>query len=129
MIKRLLILSLFIFGLVTQAQAGVGVLFGVSFVFGISQGQSNDFGITIKALSDDEDDTAVVAAGVSYYPFAEVKKFGADLSAGYLFKNGAVTGGWDFLQWKPQLAVGYVDTEDDNPAPAAPAPPPSSEET
>ncbi len=29
----------------------------------------------------------------------------------------------DYPQWKPQLAVGYVDTEDDKATPAAPAAP------
>ncbi len=107
-------------GLGSQAQAGAGGFFGISYIFGTSPG---DFGVTVKILPDDDENTGVVGAGVSYYPFAEVKKFGADLSAGYLFKNGAVTLGYDFLQWKPQLAVGYVDTEDNKATPAAPAAP------
>ncbi|MFK5927437.1 MAG: hypothetical protein QM483_12465 [Desulfuromusa sp.] len=118
MIKRLLILSIFIFGLVAQAQAGAGGFFGISYNFGAS---AADWGVTAKIMSDDDANTAVVAAGVSYFPFAKEKKFGADLSGGYLFENGAVTLGFDFLQWKPQLGLGYIDTEDGNSTPATPA--------
>ena len=134
MIKRLLVLSLLIFGLAAQAQAGAGGFFGLTYGFGTSLG---DFGITAKILSDDDANTAVVGAGVSYFPLAEGQKFGVDLSAGYLFENSAVTLGWDFLQKKPQFGFGYIDTEDEKskpapaPAPAAPAPyspPPSPEE-
>ena len=120
MIKRVLILSFLLFGLVAQAQAGAGGFFGISYNFGTS---AADWGVTAKIMSDDDANTAVVAAGVSYFPFAKEKKFGADLSGGYLFENGAVTLGFDFLQWKPQLAVGYIDTEDGNSTPATPATP------
>ena len=118
MIKRLLVLSLLIFGLAAQAQAGAGGFFGLTYGFGTSLG---DFGITAKILSDDDANTAVVGAGVSYFPLAEGQKFGVDLSAGYLFENSAVTLGWDFLQKKPQFGFGYVDTEDEKskPAPAS----------
>jgi len=120
MIKHIVILSFLIFGLVAQAQAGAGGFFGISYNFGAS---AADWGITAKVLSDDDANTGVVGAGVSYFPFAEEKKFGADLSGGYLFENGAVTLGWDFLQWKPQLGLGYLNTEDDKATPATPATP------
>lgn len=114
--------TVFLLGMVAQAQAGAGGFFGISYVFGSSFSEG-DFGITAKILSDDDPNTAVAAAGVSYFPFAKEKKLGADLSTGYLFENAAVTGGWDFLQWKPQVAVGYVNTEDDKSTPVvAPAP-------
>ena len=124
MIKRSLIVFFFLLGMVAQAQAGPGGFFGISYVFGSSLG---DFGLSAKILSDNDENTGVVGAGLSYFPFAKEKKFGADLSAGYLFQNGAVTGGWDFLQRKPQLGIGYVNTKDDNPAPPAPPPPPPPE--
>ncbi|MCD6580796.1 MAG: hypothetical protein J7K90_03260 [Desulfuromusa sp.] len=120
MFKHLVILSFLLFGLVAQAQAGAGGFFGISYNFGTSV---EDWGITAKIMSDDDANTAVVAAGVSYFPFAKEKKFGADLSGGYLFENGAVTLGFDFLQWTPQLGLGYIDTEDGNSAPAASTPP------
>jgi hypothetical protein len=36
--------------------------------------------VTIKVLSDDEEDKVVAAAGVSYFPFATEKKIGADIT-------------------------------------------------
>ena len=122
MVKRLLVLSIFIFGLAAQAQAGAGGFFGLTYGFGASPG---DFGVTAKILSDDDANTAVVGAGVSYFPFAEEMKFGVDVSAGYLFKNSSLSVGWDFLQKKPQLSFGYVNTENKKSTPApAPAPAP-----
>jgi hypothetical protein len=109
MIKYVVIPSFLILGLVAQAQAGAGAFFGISYNFGASKA---DWGITAKVLSDDDANTAVAAAGVSFFPFANEKKFGVDLSGGYLFENGAVTLGWDFLQRKPQLGIGYVNTDD-----------------
>ena len=120
MVKSLLILSVFIFGLVAQAQAGASGFFGISYIFGTSPG---DFGVTVKILSDDDENTAVLGGGVSYYPLSEARKFGVDADVGYLFQNSAVTVGWDFLQKKPQLGVGYIDTDDGNPTPAAPSVP------
>ena len=120
MFKHLLLIGIFILGMVTQVQAGAGGFFGISYVFGSSLG---GFGVTAKILSDDDPNTGVIGAGVSFFPYAEEKKFGADLSAGYLFENVAVTGGWDFLQRKPLLAVGYVNTEDDGTTPVAPPTP------
>ena len=110
MIKYVIIPSFLILGLVAQAQAGAGAFFGISYNLGASKA---DWGITAKVLSDDDDNTAVAAAVVSFFPFADEKKFGVDLSGGYLFENGAVTLGWDFLQKKPQLGIGYVNTDDD----------------
>jgi len=136
MVKRLLVLGIFTFGLVTQAQAGASGFFGISYVLGTSLG---DFGVTAKVLSDDDENTGVLGAGVSYYPFSEANKFGVDASVGYLFQNSAVTLGWDFLRMKPQLGIGYIDTEDggstpaasspaaSSPAPSTPAPPPEPE--
>ena len=60
-----------------------------------------------------------MAAGVPYYPLTS--KFGVDAGASYLFKNGAITLGWDFLNKTPQVGIGYVNTKNNNPA----SPPPS----
>ncbi len=128
MVKQLLIVGVLLFGLVAQAQAGVGGFFGLSYTLGASLG---NLGVTAKVISDNEEDTAIVGAGVDFYPFAAGNKFGIDISAGYLFTDFALTIGWDFLQKKPQFSAGYVNTIEDkksSPPPAtAPAPAPTSE--
>lgn len=118
--KYLIILSFLLFGLGSQAQAGSQGFVGISYIFGTSP---SDFGLTIKLLSDDDENTGVLGAGVSYYPFSDARKFGVDVGVGYLFKNSAVTLGWDFLQKKPQLGFGYIDTEDDSSTPVPPTAP------
>ena len=80
---------------------------------GISYGFDSSFGISIKALSSDEEDEGVVAVGTTYYPFAASKKFGFDLGAGYTFDGSAIIGGWDFIQSQPQVSFGFADTDDD----------------
>ncbi len=132
MIRQMFIVTAILFGLTTQVNAGVGGLFGITYTLGTS---AANWGVTAKIISDNDANKGIVGAGVSFFPFAEENKFGADLSAGYLFENGAVTMGWDFLQWKPQLSLGYVNTvEDSKPAtpvisPATPAPPSGDDET
>lgn len=124
MLQRLFIGLFLVCGLSIQAQAGVGALFGLSFNFGTNISIS-DFGLTVKVLSDNEEDKFVAAAGVSYFPFAEQgNMFGADLSGGYIFENAAVTLGWDFLNRKPQLALGYVNSQDDSNSTPQITPPP-----
>ena len=125
MIKRAVVLGFLLFGLVAQVHAGAGVLFGISYNFGVPAVTWENLGVTGKILSDDDANTGVLAAGGSFYPFAKENKFGVDISAGYLFKNGAATVGWDFLQRKPQVAIGYVDTKDDATPTPTPTPPPT----
>jgi len=96
--------------------ADAGIFAGVVYNFGAK----SNFGISLKVLSTDEEDKGAIGAGVSYYPGNDSNKFGMDLSAGYVFKNGAVTLGWDFLQSQSQLGLGFVDTDDDDNDPAAP---------
>ncbi len=125
MVKQLLIVGALLFGLVAQAQAGAGGFFGLSYTLGTSL---DNLGVTAKVISDNEEDTAIVGAGVDFYPFAAGNKFGVDISAGYLFTDFAVTVGWDFLQKKTQFSAGYVNTvEDKKSSSPAPAPAPSSE--
>lgn len=68
MLKRtsLSILIPLVFSFAAKAQADPTYMVGISFTFG-----SNDIGLTAKVLSDDEEETAVAAAGVSFYPMAE----------------------------------------------------------
>jgi len=92
------------------------VMGGISYKFGDSKNKLSGAGATVKVLSTATEKKAVVGAGVSYYPWAEDnKKFGLDVSAGYNFKNGAVMGGWDFLQNQPSVSLGYnKDLKDDD---------------
>lgn len=99
------------------AMAGPGVLVGISYNFGGS------VGLTLKVLSSKEEDHAVAAVGVSYFPMSKERKLGLDVGAGYTFKNGAVTIGWDFLGQQAQVGLGYLKTKDERPAPAAAATP------
>jgi hypothetical protein len=107
----------------TPALADPAALFGVTYNF---QSESS-FGLTVKLLSNDLPNNVVVGAGINYYPFAQSQNFGVDLSAGYVFQNVAVTGGYDFVRKEPQLAVGYVNTRSTSSAPSnvttPPAPP------
>ncbi len=88
---------------------GIGLSFGGN--------QSPQFALTGKILSDDEEDEAVLALGLNYYPNSG--EIGADLGVGYLFDNSAVVLGYDFLQKTPLLSLGFADTDDG--ASAAPA--------
>ncbi|MBL1319478.1 MAG: hypothetical protein COA63_000260 [Methylophaga sp.] len=103
------------------AQADPAAFVGISYSFG-----GSGVGISVKVLSDDEEDQAVAALGATYYPMA-ANKFGIDLSAGYAFDDAAVLVGWDFLQKSVQVSAGWADIEDDdssNSSTTAPAPAP-----
>lgn len=93
-------------------QADPAAFVGISYSFG-----GPGVGISVKVLSDDEEDQAVAALGATYYPMA-VNKFGIDLSAGYAFDDAAVLVGWDFLQKSVQVSAGWADIEDDKSKPA-----------
>jgi len=109
MIKRTILACLLLVGSVAHADPGVFV--GVTYDF---SGKSSGVGVSLKALSTRKEDKAAVAGGVTYYPLASENNFGVDLSAAYVFKNGAVTVGWDFVNSKPQAGIGYVNTKDDH---------------
>jgi len=98
-----------IFTLISVSFASPAVMGGITYKFGAKTDLSGA-GATLKVLSSDKEKKPVVGAGVSYYPWAENKKFGIDLSAGYNFKKGAVMGGWDLLQNEPSLSLGYNKT-------------------
>jgi len=95
-------------GLFSFATANPAVLGGITYNFGGSGDALKGAGATVKVLSNGADKKPVVAAGLSYYPWADKdKKFGLDVSAGYTMKNSAVLGGWDFLQNQPTVSLGY----------------------
>jgi hypothetical protein len=62
-------------------------------------------------LSSNEQDQAVVAAGVSYFPGA-ANTFGLDLSAGYNFNEGSALIGYDLLNQQFQASGGWVNTQE-----------------
>jgi len=120
MIKRSILVGMLLAGSVAHSDPGVSV--GVTYDF---SGKSSGIGVSLKALSTNKEDKAAVAAGVTYYPLANENNFGVDLSAAYVFENGAVTVGWDFVNSKPQAGIGYVNTKDDDKDKRPPPPPPS----
>jgi len=101
--------------LASPAMADPGAFFGITYNF------SGSVGLSLKVLSNNKEDRGVVGAGVSYFPMTN--KFGLDASAGYLFQNGEVTAGWDFLQNSPQVGIGFVNTKSSSNNPPPPPPP------
>ena len=101
------------------AHAEPGVMIGISHNFGGSTG------VTLKLLSTRQKDKAVLAAGVTYFPWAAGSPWGADVGLGYTFDKGVVTFGYDWLNQQFQLGLGAANTQS-SPAPApAPAPLPT----
>lgn len=92
------------------ALADPAVMLGVSVNFG--GGSAISPGITAKVLSSDEQDQAVAAAGVSFFPLA-ASRFGVDVSAGYNFNEGTALIGYDFLNQQIQVSGGWVNTRED----------------
>ena len=101
----------------TGAHADVGAFVGVTYAF---DGKSGP-GITLQATSSRREDHAIVAAGVSFHPFAPGQKFGIPVGVGYQLQNAAVVAGYDVLLQSITLAGGYANTRDEGRA-AAPAP-------
>ncbi|GEM_PF-2109054 len=95
------------------------------FMLGICHNFGGSTGVTLKILSTNKQDKAVVALGVSYFPNHAANKLGLDLGLGYNFRRGAATVGWDFLHNEVQGAIGFSDTK----KPPAPAPAPAPEPT
>ena len=97
----------------TLIYAKPAILGGISLSFG---GDNKDIlknaGATVKIVSNSQKKKPVVAAGISYYPWAEDNKMGLDVSAGYTLKNSAILGGWDFLQKHPTVSIGYNKSVD-----------------
>jgi hypothetical protein len=114
--RQLLLSAVLLFG-ATAAMASPGLMVGISYNFG------GNVGFTVKALTSNKQDKGVAAVGVSYFPTAVASKFGVDVSAGYNFKHGSVTAGWDFLNDRIQVGAGYVNTIKDKSSSGA-APPP-----
>ena len=82
---------------------------GIAYNFG-GRVFDETFGVTFKVLSSDRQDRAVVAAGVTYFPWAPKQKFGLDISGGYNFDKVTALVGYDLLNKKPQASLGYANT-------------------
>ena len=99
-----------------------------TYMAGISYTFSGQFGVTLKALSDDKKSRTVGVIGATYYPFAP-QPFGVDVGAGYTYDDAAAIISWDFLQKTVQFSGGYADIEEDKKKYYAPpsggTPPPS----
>ena len=104
-----------------SVMADTGVFVGVVYDFGSGTRASSGLGLSAKVVSDDEEDKAVGAVGLSYFPQA-ANKLGVDVSIGYTFDNGLVTLGYDILNKQPQMGLGYMDTDDGSTSSPAPAP-------
>lgn len=81
------------------------VMIGLSFDFGANP--KENIGITGKIITSDQRDRFIGAAGGTYLPFAK-EQFGLDVSGGYLADHVAVTAGYDFLRWTPQVSAGWA---------------------
>ena len=97
----------------TAATAEPTFLLGGGFTFG--GGQSPQFALSGKVLSDDQADDTVLGLGLNYYPGSG--QIGADVGIGYLFEDSAVTFGYDFLTNVPVVTFGWSDTEDSSAPP------------
>ena len=70
--KRVFLASAFVLATGT-AQADVGAFVGITYAFGSNQG----IGFTVQATSTRKQDRGILAAGLSYHPFATGSKVGA----------------------------------------------------
>lgn len=80
-------------------------MLGVSIAFGSGK---SAVGFTAKVLSSNEQDKAALAAGITFYPWAE-NQFGFDLGLGFISGSTAATLTYDFMQKAPQLSFGHAD--------------------
>ena len=115
---RTLIAAIALTAAATGAHADVGAFVGVTYAL---DGKSGP-GITLQATSSRREDHAIVAAGVSFHPFAGAQKFGIPVGVGYQFQNAAVLAGYDLLLQSITVSGGYANTQDER-STAAPVPP------
>lgn len=90
----------------SAALADPSVMLGIALNFG--GGSQPSVGVTGKVLSSDRADEVVGSAGVSYF-FDQGGYWGADLGIGYTFNDSAATLGYDFVNRRPQVSVGWAD--------------------
>lgn len=107
---------------------GSAAMAGPTLMVGISHNFGGATGITVKLLSTNKEDKAAVAAGLTYFPRAQERRWGADVGLGYTFRNGALAFGYDWLNSQWQLSLGAANTRKPltapPPAPETLPPPP-----
>ncbi len=96
-----------------SAMADIGMFAGLSYAFGAKSG----VGFTLQATSSRKEDQAIVAAGVSVYPFAGKPVFGVPIGVGYQGDNVAGIVNYDVLLRKFSVSAGYANTRDDSNSP------------
>jgi len=97
--------------MLTTLSASPVAMFGIGYSFG---GGSDGVALTLKVISSNDENKGIASLGVSYYPLAKANSFGIDVDGGYIFEDIALTGSWDFIQMKPQMSGGYVNTMNDD---------------
>jgi len=89
-----------------SAHADVGAFLGVTYAFGSKDG----VGVTLQATSSRDENQAVVAAGLAYYPFAPGKKIGVPVSVGYQWNDVLGLVSYDVLRNNVTASVGVTNT-------------------
>ncbi|MNR09631.1 hypothetical protein D3C85_1258410 [compost metagenome] len=89
--------------------ADVGAFAGITYAFGSNTG----IGFTLHATSTRDENSAIAAAGISYYPFSATQMFGIPLGIGYQGKNIATIFSYDILLNQFAIAGGYANTRND----------------
>ncbi len=80
----------------------------ITIAFGINITGAYDFGLTIKALTNDSAERYVAAVGTTFYPFAH-RKAGFDIGLGKASGFAYVLYGIDFLQDAAYMSLGVFD--------------------
>ena len=117
---RTLIVAVALSTAAASAHADVGAFVGVTYAF---DGKSGP-GLTLQATSSRREDRAIVAAGVSFHPFAPGQKLGIPVGVGYQFTDAAVVAGYDLLLQSITVAGGYANTREEGRAAAPVVTPP-----
>ena len=114
--KLIIATSLFATG--SAAMAGPMLMVGISHNFG------GGTGFTIKLMSTNQEDKTAAAVGITYFPGATDRRWGADVGVGHNFRNAAVTVGYDWLNRQWQVSAGVANTSrPDDPAATIPEAP------
>ncbi len=90
-----------------SARADAGYFVGLSFLLDGNVSEKN-IGFTAKMMNSDKHDEWKAAIGASIYPWNN-DKFGIDIGAGYSDNNTAAFIGYDLVQTKPSISLGWVN--------------------
>lgn len=96
----------FLAAMTTGANADIGGFAGLTYAFGAKSG----VGLTLQATSGRKEDRAIVAAGVSFYPFAAKPAIGVPIGVGYQGNNVAGIVSYDVVLRSAAISAGYANT-------------------